>query len=104
MAGVRRSWVWGIGAPTQEIARQGSRSAQYSGTSLPRRHCSKWSSSGGSRDSANEPRQCRRPRDPGSAYFTFVALVVDEAQSKNAFADAPAAAGVNVQTVASGMA
>jgi AcrR family transcriptional regulator len=41
--------------------------------------------------------------EPGPAFFTFVALVVDQASSKNAFADALAAAGVNVQAVASGV-
>jgi AcrR family transcriptional regulator len=41
--------------------------------------------------------------EPGPAFFTFVALVVDQAPAKNAFADALAAAGVNVQAVASGV-
>jgi len=41
--------------------------------------------------------------EPGPAFFTFVALVVDQASTKNAFADALAAAGVNVQAVASGV-
>ena len=41
--------------------------------------------------------------EPGPAFFAFVALVVDQASSKNAFADALAAAGVNVQAVASGV-
>jgi AcrR family transcriptional regulator len=41
--------------------------------------------------------------EPGPAFFTFVALIVDQASSKNAFADALAAAGVNVQAVASGV-
>jgi AcrR family transcriptional regulator len=41
--------------------------------------------------------------EPGPAFFAFVALVVDQASSKNAFADALAAAGVNVRAVASGV-
>lgn len=41
--------------------------------------------------------------EPGPAFFTFIALVVDQASSKNAFADALAAAGVNAQAVASGV-
>jgi AcrR family transcriptional regulator len=41
--------------------------------------------------------------EPGPAFFTFVALVVDQAPSKNAFADALAAAGVDAQAVASGV-
>jgi AcrR family transcriptional regulator len=39
--------------------------------------------------------------EPGPAFFAFVTLVVDQASSKNAFADALAAAGVNVQAAAS---
>ena len=41
--------------------------------------------------------------EPGPAFFTFVALVVDQALSKNDFGDELAAAGVNVQAVASGV-
>jgi hypothetical protein len=41
--------------------------------------------------------------EPGPAFFTFIALVVDRASSKNAFADALAAAGVNAPAVASGV-
>jgi AcrR family transcriptional regulator len=41
--------------------------------------------------------------EPGPAFFAFFALVVDQASTKNAFADALAAAGVNVQAVTSGV-
>jgi AcrR family transcriptional regulator len=41
--------------------------------------------------------------EPGAAFFTFFTLVVDQASSKNAFADALATAGVNVQAAASGV-
>jgi AcrR family transcriptional regulator len=41
--------------------------------------------------------------EPGPAFFAFFTLVVDQASSKSAYADALAAAGVNVQAAASGM-
>jgi AcrR family transcriptional regulator len=41
--------------------------------------------------------------EPGPAFFAFAALVVGQASSKNAFSDALAAAGVNVQAAASGV-
>ena len=44
-----------------------------------------------------------RSEEPGPAFFAFFTLVVDQASAKNAFADALAAAGVNVQAAASGM-
>ena len=42
-------------------------------------------------------------QQPGPAFFAFFTLVVDQASAKNAFADALAAAGVNVQAAASGV-
>jgi AcrR family transcriptional regulator len=42
-------------------------------------------------------------QEPGPAFFAFFTLVVDQASAKNAFADALAAAGVNVQAAASGV-
>ncbi|MEA2669270.1 MAG: hypothetical protein QOJ33_2204 [Chloroflexota bacterium] len=39
--------------------------------------------------------------EPGAAFFAFFTLVVDQASSKNAFADALTTAGVNVQATAS---
>jgi AcrR family transcriptional regulator len=41
--------------------------------------------------------------EPGPAFFAFFALVVDQGSAKNAFADALAAAGINVQAAASGV-
>ena len=41
--------------------------------------------------------------EPGPAFFAFFTLFVDQASAKNVFADALAAAGVNVQAAASGM-
>ena len=42
-------------------------------------------------------------QEPGPAFFAFFTLVVDQGSVKNAFADALAAAGVNVQAVSSGV-
>jgi AcrR family transcriptional regulator len=42
-------------------------------------------------------------QQPGPAFFAFFTLVVDQASAKNAFADALAAAGVNVQAAALGV-
>lgn len=42
-------------------------------------------------------------QEPGAAFFAFFTLVVDQASAKNAFADALAGAGVNVQAAASGV-
>ena len=42
--------------------------------------------------------------EPGPAFFAFFTLFVDQSSAKNAFADALAAAGVNVRAAASGMA
>jgi AcrR family transcriptional regulator len=41
---------------------------------------------------------------PGPAFFAFFALVVDQGSSKNAFADALTAAGINAQAAASDVA
>jgi AcrR family transcriptional regulator len=40
---------------------------------------------------------------PGPAFFAFFALVVDQGSSKNAFADALTAAGINAEAAASGV-
>jgi AcrR family transcriptional regulator len=44
-----------------------------------------------------------RSEEPGPAFFAFFALVVDQGSSKNAFADALTAAGINAQAAASGV-
>jgi AcrR family transcriptional regulator len=41
--------------------------------------------------------------EPGPAFFSFFALVVDQGSSKNAFADALTAAGINAEAAASGV-
>jgi AcrR family transcriptional regulator len=44
-----------------------------------------------------------RNEEPGTAFFAFFALVVDQGSSKSAFADALTAAGINAEAAASGV-
>jgi AcrR family transcriptional regulator len=88
----------GIGASTEEIAREAGVGVGTLFRHFPTKEALLETVFVGRLQRLAETAQAiSTTEDPGTAFFTFFALVVHEASAKNVFADALEEAGVNVQ-------